>query len=31
MNPAYSVIYADGLQLLGVVTWFFSSTKARRS
>ncbi|WP_425047087.1 translesion error-prone DNA polymerase V autoproteolytic subunit [Pantoea agglomerans] len=30
MNPAYSVIYPDELQLLGVVTWFFSSTKARR-
>nr|WP_312055708.1 translesion error-prone DNA polymerase V autoproteolytic subunit [Pantoea brenneri] len=30
MNPAYSVIYPDELQLLAVVTWFFSSTKARR-
>lgn len=30
MNPAYSVIYPDELQLLGVVTWFFSSTRARR-
>ncbi|MCQ8230363.1 MULTISPECIES: translesion error-prone DNA polymerase V autoproteolytic subunit [Pantoea] len=30
MNPAYSAIYPDELQLLGVVTWFFSSTRARR-
>lgn len=30
MNPAYSVIYPDELQLLGVVTWFFNSTRARR-
>ena len=30
MNPAYSVIYPEELQLLGVVTWFFNSTKARR-
>ncbi len=30
MNAAYSVIYPDELQLLGVVTWFFSSTRARR-
>jgi len=30
MNPAYSVIYPEELQLLGVVTWFFSSTRARR-
>lgn len=30
MNAAYSVIYPDELQLLGVVTWFFNSTRARR-
>lgn len=30
MNSAYSPIYPDQLQLLGVVTWFFSSTRARR-
>lgn len=30
MNPAYSVIYPEELQLLGVVTWFFNSTRARR-
>lgn len=30
MNPAYSKIYPEELQLLGVVTWFFSSTRARR-
>ena len=30
MNPAYPVIYPEELQLLGVVTWFFSSTRARR-
>lgn len=30
MNPAYSVIYPEELQLLGVVTWFFSNTRARR-
>lgn len=29
MNPAYAVIYPEELQLLGVVTWFFSSTRAR--
>lgn len=30
MNPSYSVIYPEELQLLGVVTWFFSSTRACR-
>lgn len=30
MNSAYSNIYPDELQLLGVVTWFFNSTRARR-
>lgn len=30
MNPAYAVIYPDELQLLGVVTWWFNSTRARR-
>lgn len=30
MNPTYSIIYPDELQLLGVVTWFFNSTRARR-
>jgi len=32
MNPAYATIYPDPeqLQLLGVVTWFFNSTRARR-
>ena len=30
MNPAYPVIYPDELQLLGVVTWWFNSTRARR-
>lgn len=30
MNPAFSVIYPKELQLLGVVTWFFNSTRARR-
>lgn len=30
MNPAYSIIYPEELQLLGVVTWFFNSTRARR-
>lgn len=30
MNPAYPVIYPDDLLLLGVVTWFFHSTRARR-
>lgn len=30
MNPAYSAIYPEELQLMGVVTWFFSSTRARR-
>ena len=30
MNPAYPVIYPEELQLLGVVTWFFNSTRARR-
>ena len=30
MNPAYSTIYPEELQLLGVVTWFFNSTRARR-
>lgn len=30
MNPAYPVIYPAELQLLGVVTWFFNSTRARR-
>lgn len=29
MNPAYSVIYPEELQLLGVVTWFFNSTQAQ--
>ncbi|MEN4610325.1 translesion error-prone DNA polymerase V autoproteolytic subunit [Pantoea agglomerans] len=29
MNSAYSVIYPEELQLLGVVTWFFNSTRAR--
>jgi DNA polymerase V len=28
MNPAYPVIYPEELQLLGVVTWFFNSTRA---
>ncbi|MGK3138385.1 translesion error-prone DNA polymerase V autoproteolytic subunit [Pantoea trifolii] len=30
MNSAYPVIYPEELQLLGVVTWFFNSTRARR-
>lgn len=30
MNPAYPVIYPEDLQLLGVVTWWFNSTRARR-
>ena len=30
MNPAYPIIYPEELQLLGVVTWFFNSTRARR-
>lgn len=30
MNPTFSVIYPKELQLLGVVTWFFNSTRARR-
>jgi len=30
MNPAYQVIYPQELQLLGVVTWFLNSTRARR-
>lgn len=30
MNPAYTIIYPEELQLLGVVTWFFNSTRARR-
>lgn len=30
LNPDYSVIYPEELQLLGVVTWFFNSTRARR-
>ncbi|WP_431022917.1 Protein ImpA (plasmid) [Erwinia rhapontici] len=30
MNPCYTVIYPEDLQLLGVVTWFFNSTRARR-
>lgn len=30
MNSAYSAIYPEELQLLGVVTWFFNSTRARR-
>ncbi|NWJ82441.1 translesion error-prone DNA polymerase V autoproteolytic subunit [Enterobacter sp. SECR19-1250] len=30
MNPAYSTIYPESLQLFGVVTWFFNSTRARR-
>ncbi len=30
MNPAYQVIYPEELQLLGVVTWWFNSTRARR-
>lgn len=30
MNPAYPVIYPEELQLSGVVTWFFNSTRARR-
>ena len=30
MNPAYPVIYPEELQLLGVVTWWFNSTRARR-
>jgi len=30
MNPAYAAIYPEELQLLGVVTWFFNSTRARR-
>lgn len=30
MNPTFSPIYPENLQLLGVVTWFFSSTRTRR-
>lgn len=30
MNPAYSIIYLNELQLPGVVIWFFNSTRARR-
>ncbi|CAH6385802.1 MULTISPECIES: translesion error-prone DNA polymerase V autoproteolytic subunit [Erwiniaceae] len=30
MNPSYPVIYPEDLQLLGVVTWWFNSTRARR-
>lgn len=30
MNRAYPVIYPESLQLMGVVTWFFHSTRARR-
>ena len=30
MNPAYPAIYPESLQLMGVVTWFFHSTRARR-
>lgn len=30
MNKAYETIYPEELQLLGVVTWFFHSTRARR-
>lgn len=30
MNPAYPVIYPEELHLLGVVTWFFHNTEARR-
>lgn len=30
MNPAYPVICPEDLQLLGVVTWWFNSTRARR-
>ncbi|MBK0123577.1 translesion error-prone DNA polymerase V autoproteolytic subunit [Pantoea sp. S61] len=30
MNSAYPIIYPEHLQLLGVVTWFFNSTRARR-
>ena len=30
MNKAYETIYPEELQLLGVVTWFFNSTRARR-
>ncbi|MEI2684648.1 translesion error-prone DNA polymerase V autoproteolytic subunit [Erwinia aphidicola] len=30
MNPEYAAIYPEELQLLGVVTWFFNSTRARR-
>lgn len=30
MNPDYAIIYPEDLQLLGVVTWFFNSTRARR-
>lgn len=30
MNSAFSIIYPEELQLLGVVTWFFNSTRARR-
>lgn len=30
MNPAYPTIYPEELQLLGVVTWTFNSTRARR-
>lgn len=30
MNPAYSIIYPEELQMLGVVTWFFNSKRARR-
>lgn len=30
MNRAYPVIYPEDLQLLGVVTWWFNSTRARR-
>jgi DNA polymerase V len=29
MNPVYPTIYPDELLLLGVVTWFFHSTRAR--
>lgn len=29
MNPAYPAIYPDELVLLGVVTWFFHSTRTR--
>lgn len=30
MNSNYSAIYPEELQLLGVVTWFFSNTRTRR-